>query len=520
MRKKIFLCSHIFSPARVKYRMKKTSPTPFLTTTFIVTIITAIERLLGFFYRITLSKNLGEELLGVYQLSTSLFGVFLTLGVGGLPVTVSRFIARFKAENAPQKQNSTLSAGLLLAFLSSFLPALCFWLFARFLTPFVPDERCLPTLKILLIGGIFSSLFAILRGRQWGNKRFLAPALFELLEQSVLVISAVLFLAFPSRISLLERVAWANALSCAVAFFVAFFALLLEKPKFNPPLPLAKELFRSSLPITAMRIFNSLLVSAVAVILPAMLVKAGLSNTNAIKLYGVLTGMVLPVLFIPATLIGTLSLVLSPQISEDFYKKNFARLKKNIDRGLTLSAFLSLLLVPLIFVLSAEIGGVFFSSLTAGEMIKAGAPILLPMSVSMFSTSVMNALGNQKISLKFYLFGALSLTISILLLTAPLKGYSYLVGMGLNFSVTAVCNLLFLRKKQVLDASVFKKLALVCALLLPVALFGQLIKAVCLPTFGAYFSLCFIGLETVGFAIAVWFFALNRPFKKKSCKFL
>ena len=147
--------------------MKKTSSTPFLTTTFIVTIITAIERLLGFFYRITLSKNLGEELLGVYQLSTSLFGVFLTLGVGGLPVTVSRFIARFKAENAPQKQNSTLSAGLLLAFLSSFLPALCFWLFARFLTPFVPDERCLPTLKILLIGGIFSSLFAILRGRQW-----------------------------------------------------------------------------------------------------------------------------------------------------------------------------------------------------------------------------------------------------------------------------------------------------------------------------------------------------------------
>ena len=141
----------------------------FLKTTVFLTLLTAIERLLGFSYRIFLSKSLGDERLGAYQVSLSVFGVFLTIGTGGLPVTISRFVTRFKAENCPNKQNSTLSAGLLLAFCFSFLPALSFWLFGRFFTHLLPDERCFPTLNILLVGGIFSSLFAVLRGRQWGG---------------------------------------------------------------------------------------------------------------------------------------------------------------------------------------------------------------------------------------------------------------------------------------------------------------------------------------------------------------
>ena len=515
MRKIIYLCSHILPLVRVQYRMKNTRVAPFLKTTAVVTVLTAIERLLGFFYRVALSKKLGEELLGVYQVSFSVFGVFLTLGVGGLPVTVSRFISRFKAENNPQKQNETLSAGFLIAFLCSFIPALGFWLFGRFFTTLLPDERCLPTLNILLVGAIFSSLFAVLRGRQWGNKKFLAPTLFELLEQSVLVLSGIVFLSLDSSVPLLERVAWANVLSYAVAFFVALGFSIFEKNGFGSPLPLAKELFRSSLPITAVRIFSSLLVSAVAVLLPLMLVQSGVSNTDAIKLYGVLTGMVLPVLFIPATLIGSLSLVLSPQLSEDFYKKNTVRLKRNIHRGLTLSVLLSGLLIPLIFVLGEDVGNLLFSSATAGEMVKNGSPFLLPMSLSMISTSIMNALGNQKLSLKYYLFGAVTLIASIVFLSSPLGAYSYLVGMGANFSLTAVCNLIFLWKNRLVSNGFFKKLSLVCALVLPIALFGQFLKAVCVQTLGAYFSIALIGLEITGFALALWFFTQKSPNRRK-----
>ena len=71
--------------------------------TSIVTILSVAERGLGFLYRIVLSRLLGAEGLGIYQVALSLFAFFLTIGSGGIPITVSRIITKNKAK---KKQKS------------------------------------------------------------------------------------------------------------------------------------------------------------------------------------------------------------------------------------------------------------------------------------------------------------------------------------------------------------------------------------------------------------------------------
>ena len=95
--------------------MKKSSISTLYKTTAILTLLSIVERGLGFLYRLILSRKLGEEMLGVYQIASSVFGVFLTVAVGGLPVTVSRLVARYRAENNPLNEARTLSSGLLLS---------------------------------------------------------------------------------------------------------------------------------------------------------------------------------------------------------------------------------------------------------------------------------------------------------------------------------------------------------------------------------------------------------------------
>ncbi len=506
----IIAAFHICPTSRVQYSMKKFTPSAFYRTATIVTFLSILERLLGFLYRIVLSQKLGEEILGVYQLANSLFGVFLTIGVGGLPVTVSRFIARFKAEQDPLKEKQTVSAGLLLSLFLSAIPALSFVAFGHLLSPLLPDERCLPVLRILLVGSVFAAAFAVLRGQLWGNKRFLAPTLFELLEESALVLSGVTFLCLGGETPLIERAAWASSLSYALSFSVAFGYFFLQKNKLSSPLPLAKSLLGATLPITATRIANSLLSSAVAVILPTMLMRAGATNAEAMKLFGVLSGMVIPVLFIPATLIGSLSLVLSPQLSEDYYKGNREQLQKNTERGLTAAALLAGLLVPVVFVLGEEIGRIVFTSQTAGEMLKNGSPILLPMSLAMLSTSVLNALGFEKQTFRFYFLGAAALTASILFLPAYVGAYSYLIGMGLNFTVTTVCNLCYLQKHAPLKKSFYRNLFLITASALPVSLFGQLIKSLCAAWLGEFFACVVVGASLFAFAISLYFLSAKK----------
>ena len=64
-----------------------------------VTVLSTVEKALSFFYRIILSRIIGAEGIGIYQICLSVFAVFLTAASSGVPVTVSRLIAKSNANN-------------------------------------------------------------------------------------------------------------------------------------------------------------------------------------------------------------------------------------------------------------------------------------------------------------------------------------------------------------------------------------------------------------------------------------
>ena len=86
-------------------------------TTAIITILSAIERTLGFLYRVVLSRFIGAEGLGLYQVALSLFAVFLTIGTGGIPVTISRLKTKGYAEGKRENGDCALAAGALFSLL-------------------------------------------------------------------------------------------------------------------------------------------------------------------------------------------------------------------------------------------------------------------------------------------------------------------------------------------------------------------------------------------------------------------
>ena len=176
--------------------MKSTAPRlkPVYTTAALVTGLSVFKRGLGFLYRIVLSRLIGAEGMGLYQIAYSLFAVFLTVGAGGIPVTVSRLISKSKAERNPKSESAAVGAGALVALVFSLAILV-------FILPIVDKSELLLTdtraeriLNVLCIGLIFSSVYAVLKGSFFGNQRFLLPSLIELLEESVMTIAGVLLL--------------------------------------------------------------------------------------------------------------------------------------------------------------------------------------------------------------------------------------------------------------------------------------------------------------------------------------
>ena len=427
---------------------QKTVRTTFVTTATFVTALSIAERGLGFLYRIVLSRLLGAEGLGLYQVALSLFAVFLTLGTGGIPITVSRFISKSKAENNPSAEKSAVGAGLILSLTLTLPFVLLFELFPALSAPFFSDKRGIPVFRILLLGLCFSSLYAVFRGSFWGNKRFLLPSILEIAEESVMVLVGVLLLQnVSSPAQGANLAAWAVVLSYLFSFTASFLCFLFCGGKFSSPKKQLKPLFNATLPITSVRAGNSLVSSTIAVLLPIMLIRAGASESEALSLFGIVSGMAMPVLFIPSTIIGSLSLVLVPELAEDYYRKNTKRLYQNLARGLTVSFLVACFLTPFFFAVGEALGTLAFSEKLAGEMIRNSCPILLPMSLAMISTSMLNSMGYEKQTFVFYFISAAATLLCILFLPAVCGAYAYVIGLSVSFLISAVCNLIYLSKK-------------------------------------------------------------------------
>lgn len=453
------------------------------TTASVVTALSVAERGLGFLYRIVLSRLIGAEGLGLYQVALSLFSLFLTIGTGGIPITVSRMISKSKAERRPKDETGAVTAGIALSLLLTIPVCLLLIPFGGKLTFLFSDQRAFGVFRILLIGLCFSSVYAVIRGSFWGNKQFLTPSILELAEETVMVIVGVLLLQnVSSPASGAEKAAWAVVVSYFFSFTASVLCFFFRGGKLSPPKKHLKPLFNATLPITSVRASGSLVNSAVAVLLPVMLIRAGYDGGEALTLFGVVSGMVLPILFIPSTLIGSLSLVLVPELSEDFYRNNRERLQKNIERGIGLSFLIACFIIPFFYAIGADLGMLAFSNPQAGEMLVKSSPLLLPMSLTMISTSILNSMGFEKQTFLFYFVGAAAMFLCILFLPALCGVYAYVIGLGASYVLTAVCNLLFLRKKcpifQKRGRQVFIHGVLPALItILPVSLAGKLCDA-------------------------------------------
>ena len=501
------------------------------TNASIVTGLSIAERALGFLYRVVLSRLIGAEGLGLYQVALSLFGLFLTIGTGGLPITVSRMISKSKAEKDLIGEQKNVTAGVVASLLLTLPFSILLFVFGDKIPFLFSDSRSFDVFKILILGLSLSSVYAIFRGFFWGNKEFLAPSVMEITEEAVMVVAGILLLRNVSSAAVgAQKAAWAVVISYVCSFTISFLWFFFKKGKFCSPKGTLKPLFSAALPITSVRASTSLVSSAVAVLLPAMLIRSGMSESQALEAFGVVSGMVLPILFIPSTVIGSLALVLVPEISEDFYQKNFTRLRVNLARGLKFSVFVACLLIPFIFTLGKDLGALAYSNLEAGEMIRYSAPLLLPMSVTMITTAELNSMGFEKKTFLFFFISAAVMFLCILFLPAVCGAYAYVIGLGASYVVNSVCNLIVFAKKCPIypkqSGRIFLREYLPLLLIsLPISLLGILSNRLFKYFFNDFLSILFTALLLAAVSIfayaAIGAFDVKKllsslPFKRKS----
>ena len=477
----------------------------FFKTVAIVTVFSVCEKFLGFLYRVYLSRTIGAEGIGLYQVALSVFSLLLTLTCSGTPITVSRLITKYKAENQTQKVAKVISAGLLFTVLVALPVCLIFIVFNKSFAFLFADERCVNIFLIVLPGLIFTSVYAVLRGVFWGTKDFLPYSVIELLEELCMIVAGIILIHFATDVYQgAFRAGVAVLISYVFSFTLATIVFFIRKNKLTNPKSEFKPLLKSALPITAMRTANSLAVSLVSIILPLRLIAAGFSETQAMSSFGAAVGQAIPLLFIPTTLIGSFTLVLVPEISENFYKKRHYYLKRDIEKALKFTTFLTCIFIPVFFVCGEEIGMLIFNGHECGKYLTASAFLMLFMSLSSITTSILNSMGFEHKTLVFYIISGVFMLASIWFLPKFCGIYSLLIGFTFIYGLTTVLNLMLLNKHCQEKPKYLKFIILSAVLLLPTVIFGAMLEKLLLPLIGTFLTFLFSAGLMVAFNTALY----------------
>ena len=443
-------------------------------TVAIITIFSILTRVLGFVLRILLSRSIGAEGLGIYQIAFSFFMILETLISSGLPFTISKMTAENNAQNKKEESFKLVTAALIVGLILSIIIITTILLFKNFLGNIFADKRCLAVLITLLPSLIFSSTYAVIRGYFWGEKRYFWVSVTEFFEQIARVVFFVLlttigFAAIEEIIAAPLSLVFACALSCLfviIVFFRLGGKLKNPKGKFKPILKVAT-------PITAVRLVSSLLMPLIGIIIPITMVYAGYTNEQALTEYGIAIGMTFPLLHLPSTLIGSLAMTLIPDIASDMAinKKDIA--SKRIEASIKFSIFITFIVVPLYIGLGSSVGLFLYDNTTSGIYLSKAAWIMVPMSINNIAASSLNAMGLEVKSFTNYLIGSVFLFLSLIFLPKYIGILSLVVGMGVCMSIATVLNIKMLNKKLKNNLSFLKHITSLILISIPVALIAN-----------------------------------------------
>jgi len=401
-----------------------------LKGTLILTLAGFLTRIMGFFYKIYLSNVMTAENLGLYQLVFPVYGIMFTLYGAGIQTAISQLTA-----NRKECRKGILIKGCLLSltiacFLSVFLYLNSDFIASRILM----ESGCAGALRVLSYVFPFCGITACIHGYYLGVKKTGVPALSQLIEQIVRIFS-VFFIAsllgkgdskVTSELAVLGIVL--GEIGANILCIFSFYNHLHPFPSFKDNTHAIRPLLKLAVPLTGTKLVVSVLHSMEAIMIPFMLKIYGLSGSEALSTYGILTGMTMPFLLFPTAITNAFALLILPTISEAQSSKNTYQIKKTSELSVKYSILLGLYATCVFFIFGNAFGLTFFKNASAGAYMAILSWLCPFLYLSTTLSSVLNGLGKAHIT---FLNTVVSLSIRIFFLCflVPRKGlYGYLLG--------------------------------------------------------------------------------------------
>ena len=402
-----------------------------------------VLRLAGMGLRIWLANALGGAGMGLYQLVLAVYGLFVTLATAGISVAAARLLTEELSRDKAAARGMLVRlvlAGLTLGGLAMAAQFATAGLAAKW---WLGDVRAAAALRTSALGLPWMAVSAVLRGFFLARRRVEPNVLSQLAEQTVRIAAVVWALSrtqgWPdgSRCALvLAATALSEAISTALMalFYRREAARCFGSTAPRPPREASRRLWDILWPVEGGRALSSALHTAENMLVPACLavylINAG-GRTAALEQYGTLKGMALPLLNFPFGLLGSLAVLLMPEITQAHIEGQTARLNALLDRMLRLTGYFSALAGSVFWVWGGPLADLLYgeNGAEAGFYLTVLGPAMPLMYLESMVDGAMKGMGEQKAVFRYSLWDAVLRIAGVMLLLPRfgMRGFLFVI---------------------------------------------------------------------------------------------
>jgi len=444
----------------------------FIKGAAILTAAGLAARIMGFGYRVILTRIIGAEGMGLYQMAYPIYTVLLVVSRSGIPVALAKLIADKIAADKRKEAYKIFKVARKMSFIVGLVISMIMALSARPLISLLSlDPRSYYAVLAISPAIFVVSIMASYRGFFQGLQDMVPTAKSQILEQFIRMFTMVGLVVFLVPYGLDYAAAGASFGAVSGAFGGLLILLyiyakrrekifrFLENGSDSVELStknVVKRIVSLGVPITLGALVMPLMSLVDLIFVPNRLQAAGYMVREATSLYGMFAAVAMPLVNFPTIITVSLSASLVPAIAEAFTLGKQKLINYRTQTALRLTVLISLPSAAGLFLLAEPLTEIIFAEPGAAVPLRFVAWGVFFIALQQTSTGILNGIGKTSIPARNLMIGAVfNGFINYTLTAIPAFGIrGAALGTTIGFAIAALLNLYYVKKESgfIIDA--------------------------------------------------------------------
>lgn len=405
----------------------------------------------------------GEQAVGIYMTSYPAFIFFVSLLQLGIPIAVAKVIAELHAKKRDGQLASVMKTASRWSIVSIILFMPLLYLFIPYLAETLLHNEAARLTLYIGLGAVPIVVFSgLIRGYLQGIAVISATAWSQMLEQLIRIGLITLLLPY---FATPDNPAMTAAYAMGITAIGEVFSLIYlyihyhfkkkrpKKPAETKPYP-AMPLLRIAVPSAGSRLFGTFTWFLEPIVFLKALTVSGLTAVGATTLYGLISGVHIPLLLFPSFIPNALAIVLIPAVSDAVARSNHQLLNERIGISLRLSSLVGCYAATYFFIHGDELAMKLFHLEENRGFMKILAPIFYFYYIQSPLQSILQAVDEARPAMMNSIYGGLGkLFVMFVLASQPfIQEYGAIIAIGFGVLVTSFLHMATLRGHKMISA--------------------------------------------------------------------